>query len=110
MFLCYDIIQDVPRLRSLSLSLTISPKVNSTKQAERTIRGLERTHPDTSCSPSAGSTTRNGVQGGNDVDGYIDIIKRGFLGKQLKPRALATPGSCYMDCLQGMLGVHSDIL
>ena len=44
MFLCYDIIRDVPRLRSLSLSLTISPKVNSTKQAERTIRGLERTH------------------------------------------------------------------
>jgi len=43
MFLCYDIIQDVPRLRSLSLSLTISPKVNSTIQAERTIRGLELT-------------------------------------------------------------------
>jgi len=44
MFLCYDIIQDVPRLRSLSLSLTISSKVNATKPAERTIRGLERTH------------------------------------------------------------------
>ena len=43
MFLCYDIIQDVPRLRSLSLSLTISSKVNATKQAERTIRGLEMT-------------------------------------------------------------------
>ena len=43
MFLCYDIIQDVPRLRSLSLSLTISSKVNATKQAERTIRGLELT-------------------------------------------------------------------
>jgi len=61
------------------------------------IKGLERTHPDTFptlhvrdklCSPSAGSTTRNGVQGGNDVDGYIDIIKRGFLGKQLKRGAL----------------------
>jgi len=44
MFLCYDIIQDVPRLRSLSLSLTISSKVNATKPAERTIRGLELTH------------------------------------------------------------------
>ena len=43
MFLCYDIIQDVPRLRSLSLSLTISSKVNATKPAERTIRGLELT-------------------------------------------------------------------
>jgi len=44
MFLCYDIIQDVPRLRSLSRSLTISSKVNSTKPTERTIRGIERTH------------------------------------------------------------------
>ena len=44
MFLCYDIIQDVPRLRSLSLSLTISSKVNSTKPTECTIRGLELTH------------------------------------------------------------------
>ena len=44
MFLFYDIIQDVPRLRSLSLSLTISSKVNATKPAERTIRGLELTH------------------------------------------------------------------
>jgi len=93
MFLCYDIIQDVPRLRSLSLSLTISPKVNSTKQAERTIRGLERTHPDTSCSPSAGSTTRNGVQGGNDVDGYSELINRCFLRKQLKPKALGSPNA-----------------
>ena len=44
MFLCYDIIRDVPRLRSLSLSLTISSKVNATKPAECTIRGLELTH------------------------------------------------------------------
>ena len=44
MFLCYDIIQDVPRLRSLSLSLTISSKVNATKPADNTIRGLELTH------------------------------------------------------------------
>ena len=43
MFLCYDIIRDVPRLRSLSRSLTISSKVNSTKPTERTIRGLEPT-------------------------------------------------------------------
>jgi len=43
MFLCYDIIRDVPRLRSLSLSLTISSKVNATKPAERTIRGFELT-------------------------------------------------------------------
>jgi len=44
MFLCYDIIRDVPRLRSLSRSFTISSKVNATKPAERTIRGLELTH------------------------------------------------------------------
>jgi|GEM_PF-3064806 len=29
MFLCYDIIQDVPRLRSLSLSLAISTNLSS---------------------------------------------------------------------------------
>jgi len=44
MFLCYDIIQDVPRLRSLSRSLAILPNLSSSKPAERTIRGLERTH------------------------------------------------------------------
>jgi len=44
MFLCYDIIRDVPRLRSLSRSFTISSKVNATKPAERTIRGFELTH------------------------------------------------------------------
>jgi len=55
------------------------------------ITKVELTHPDASCSPSAGSTTCNGVQGGNDVDGYIEIIKRVCFGKQLKPRALEWP-------------------
>jgi len=81
MFLCYDIIQDVPRLRSLSLSLAISSKLIPSNNTGATIRGLERTHPDTSCSPSAGSTTRNGVQHENDVDGYSEFTKRVCFGK-----------------------------
>ena len=57
----------------------------------------ERTHSDTFptlhvrdklCSPSAGSTTRNGVQGENDVDGYNYLTKRCFFGKQHKLKAL----------------------
>jgi len=40
MFLCYDIIQDVPRLRSLSLSLAISSKLNRSNSIGATIRVL----------------------------------------------------------------------
>ena len=43
--------------------------------------------------PFAGSTTRNGVQNENDVEGYIDIIERVCFGKQLKPKALYASGS-----------------
>ena len=45
MFLCYDIIQDVPRLRSLSLSLAISSKFNCSNSIGATIRGLEPNLP-----------------------------------------------------------------
>ncbi len=44
MFLCYDIIRDVPRHRSLSLSFATFPKISYSKTAERTIRGLELTY------------------------------------------------------------------
>ena len=43
MFLCYDIIQDVPRLRYLSLSLAISTNLSTKNMTGDTIRGLERT-------------------------------------------------------------------
>jgi len=49
MFLCYDIIQDVLRLRSLSRSLAILPNLSSSKPTERTIRGLELTQKQGSC-------------------------------------------------------------
>ena len=44
MFLCYDIIQDVPRLRYLSLSLAISTNLSTKNMTGDTIRGLEQTH------------------------------------------------------------------
>jgi len=63
MFLCYDIIRDVPRLRSLSLSLTISSKVNATKPAECTIRGLERTHMQRACLACRGTQSSDAAKG-----------------------------------------------